>query len=127
MTKPVTQFELTVQKLAAAPSRAALLGLVPSHLAKTASVAPLGALDKIFGPAGKDAISGVNKVLQTASGAALGAAAIGLGSLAFDKLKSGILGNQDAEKATHVETGKLQAQNQFKAHSIAMLAPVHEA
>jgi len=117
----MTNFDETVKKLASAPHRAALLSLVPQHFSKNAGVA-----STLFGASVKDS-TGLNKVLQTAAGASLGAATIGLGSLVFSKLKNNILGNEDEEKAQHVELGKLQAQNQFKHQSVSVLEEQHKA
>jgi len=125
----MSKFEETVQKLAHSPHRAALLGHVPNHLVKTAAVAGTSsALTLLHNVLGGESShhSGAHKVLQTAVGAMMAGGAIGLGSLAFEKAKDHFMGNQDADKARHVESGKLQAQNAFKAQSLLNLTKAHE-
>lgn len=126
-----SRFEATVQKLASSPQRAALLSQIPGHLVKTAATATpatgaLGFLHNLLGDASGHH-SGAHKVLQTAVGAMIAGGTMGLGSMVFDKAKDHFMGSQDAEKARHVETGKLQAQSSFKLHSLASLSQAHTA
>jgi hypothetical protein len=117
-----TRFDETVQKLASSPQKVALLRAAPSVLSKSAAFKDV--LTDVFG--GPKEHMGYQKVLQTLTGTLGAASILGAGSLAWDKFKNNAFGNQDEEKAKHVETGKLQAQNQFKLQSLMTLKKQHE-
>lgn len=107
----MSRFNKTVAKLAASPNTAALLPLVPSLL-----------LEKEAANAGSFALD-VGKKLVGSVGAA---AAIGLGTLAFNKATNALLGNQTTADARANELGKLTAQNEFKGQQLMRLNAQHK-
>ncbi len=123
----MTRFDETVQKLASAPGKVDLLRVVPEYLNKTAAGAPgvEDVMTRLFGGASQHH-AGLQKVRQTLLGTILGGAVLGVGATVWDKFKNQAFGNQDEEKAKHVESGKLHAQNAFKMHSLIALKKEHE-
>jgi len=118
----VTKFQETVEKIAEAPEKVRLLAIAPHLLVKEAGKERF--LDALFGGATQ---TGAQKVMQgLAQGTAL-AATTATGALLAAHLQDKFLGNADQTKATNVEIGKLNAQNQFKTQMVRNLDSTHKA
>lgn len=117
----MSRFDETVAKIAACPTKRALFSQIPQELfAKEAAGT---------GPAAAAAAAGNSLFKDIAKGvgtAVISGAILGGGSLAFDKIKNSLFGNQDEERERHKELGKLTAQGTFKSQALMQLAPKHD-